>query len=178
MIGDLWRWGMPNPDARRDLEKAWRQMVRWLVSDVPRQVELTLEPGTDPGAGTVNLQVRVRDAKFQPVEDAAVSMEILPMRSTPTNAIPTPLRLRAEPSLKEPGVYELTYVPHDTGGYLARACVTNSAGIELGRAEAGWSTDLAADESFVLGRWVATNKKNASASPPALANGFGTAEEC
>jgi hypothetical protein len=32
------------------------------------------------------------------------------------------------------------------GGYLARAFVTNSVGAEVGRAETGWATDLAAEE--------------------------------
>ena len=54
--------------------------------------------------------------------------------------------MRAEPSLKEPGLYEAAYVPRGTGGYLARAIATNSVGVEVGRAEAGWTTDLAAEE--------------------------------
>jgi hypothetical protein len=57
-----------------------------------------------------------------------------------------PVRLRAEPSLKEPGLYEALYVPHATGAYRAKAAVTNAAGLEAGTAEAGWSNDPAAEE--------------------------------
>ncbi len=94
----------------------------------------------------MNLQVRARDAKFQPLDDAAVSIEVQPLPTATTNPASGPLRLRAEPSLKEPGLYEAVYVPRGTGGYLARAIATNSVGVEVGRAEAGWATDLAAEE--------------------------------
>jgi hypothetical protein len=63
--------------------------------------------------------------------------------SAMTNSL---LRLQAEPSAEEPGLYQVTYVPRLTGGYKATAYVTNSVGAEVGRDEAGWSTDLAAEE--------------------------------
>jgi hypothetical protein len=56
------------------------------------------------------------------------------------------IRLPAEPSLGEAGLYQATYLPRLTAGYRATAFVTNSAGAEVGRAEAGWNTDLAAEE--------------------------------
>src|SRR5438094_1215056 len=56
------------------------------------------------------------------------------------------IRLQAEALLNEPGLYQASYVPRWTGGYRATACVTNSTGAEVGRAEAGWTTDLAAEE--------------------------------
>jgi hypothetical protein len=151
MIGDLWRWGMKNPDAHRDLDKAWRQLARWLVADVPRQIQLTVESGTDTGAEGVNLQVRARDSKFQVLEDAAVTIEVQPApvaggAGLGEPVVSIPVRMRAEPSPKEPGLYETSYVPHGTGGYFARAWATNSVGLEVGRAEAGWNTDLAAEE--------------------------------
>jgi hypothetical protein len=143
-LGDFWRWGMLNPAARVDMEKAWRQLARWLVADVPKPVELTVEPAANGQAGAVTLQVRARDAKFQPLDDASVFIEV---QAVPGRAgSPSPLRLRAEPSAKEPGLYEAAYVARDTAGFLARASVTNSAGLEAGRAETGWATDLAAEE--------------------------------
>ncbi len=144
-IGDLWRWGMASPEARRDLDKTWRQLVRWLVSDVPRQVELTVEPAAETATELVRLQVRARNPKFEPLDDAAVTVAVQAPPGT-TNVPAGPLHLRAEPSPATPGVYEVTYAPHGTGGYLAKAFVTNSVGVEAGRAEAGWATDLAAEE--------------------------------
>jgi len=146
MIGDFWRWGMQNPESHRDLDKAWRQLVRWLVADVPGQIRLTVEPGTESGAESVNLQVRAKDPKFQPLDNAAVSIEVEPARIGNTNSAALPVRMRAEPSAKEPGLYEASYVPHGTGGYVARAYATNSVGLQVGHAEAGWNADLAAEE--------------------------------
>jgi len=146
MIGDFWRWGMRDAAAREDLDKAWRQLLRWLVADVPRPVELTVETPGDSLAGAVRLEVRARDPKFQPLEDAAVTVEVQPVVDDGSPAPSAAVRLRAEPSAAEPGLYEATYVARATGGYRATATVTNMVGLEVGQAQAGWSTDLAAEE--------------------------------
>jgi uncharacterized membrane protein len=143
-IGDLWRWGMVNQKTHRDLDKFWRQLVRWLVADTPRSVELTAEPGESDQM--VRLQVRARDNKFQPLDDATVFIEVQQLANATTNSGSSSLRLRAEPSPEEPGLYEAAYVPGGTGGYLARAAVTNALGADAGWAETGWTTDLAAEE--------------------------------
>jgi uncharacterized membrane protein len=146
-LGDVWRWGLHDADAHRDMDKAWRQLMRWLVTDVPNRVDLAIEPQSDDAGGAVTLQIRARDPKFQPLDNASVSVEIQPvMAEAASGSATNSLRLQAEPSVKEPGLYEVTYVPRLTGGYKVIAAVTNSTGVEVGRAEAGWSTDLAAEE--------------------------------
>jgi uncharacterized membrane protein len=142
-IGDVWRWGMRSAEAREDMDKAWRQWTRWLVSDVPGRVQLSIEPLAGDAAGAVNLQVRVRDEKFLPLDDASVTVEIEPVMTAEAAG---PLRLQAEPSVAEAGLYEVSYVPRLTGGYKAAVVATNAVGAEVGRDEAGWSVDLAADE--------------------------------
>jgi hypothetical protein len=146
MIGNVWRWGMQSADGRRDMEKSWRQLVRWLISDVPGRVELAVDPLADEAPGAVKLQVRARDEKFQPLDDANVSINIEPVMSDADSGTNKGIRLRAEPSLDEPGVYQATYVPRNTGGYRATTSVTNAVGVYAGQAEAGWSADLAAEE--------------------------------
>ena len=145
-IGDVWRWGLRDPAAHADMDKAWRQLVRWLVSDVPERVELAVEGVDGENGDSVRLEVRVRDTEFRPLDDAAVMLEIQPMVTDDSAPATNVVRLRAEPSAKEPGLYETTYVAHQTAGYKATALVTNSVGVLVGNAEAGWSTDLAADE--------------------------------
>jgi uncharacterized membrane protein len=142
MIGDIWHWGLKDEANHRDMDKAWRQLMRWLVTDVPGRTELLVEqkPG-DPNQA-VRLQVRVRDKKFQPLDNAAVTVQVRPVAQSATNVI----RLAAEPAAAQAGVYETTYVPRDTGGYHAEAVVTDTTGMEVGRAEAGWTSDPAADE--------------------------------
>jgi uncharacterized membrane protein len=145
-VGDVWRWGLHDPDAHRDMDKSWRQLVRWLVTDVPNRVDLTVEPQRENPNGAVLLQVRVRDPKFQPLDNANVSLRVEPVLVDATDAASTnSIKIQVESS-SEPGLYHATYLPRATGGYRATACVTNAEGAEVGRAVAGWSTDLAADE--------------------------------
>jgi uncharacterized membrane protein len=146
MLGDVWKWGMHDAEAHVDMDKAWRQWMRYLVSDVPARVALTVETQTAEAGGAVLLQVRARDAKFQPLDDATTTIEVEPVGFDAKDAAHAPIRLQAEPALTEPGLYQATYVPRFTGGYKATAVVMNNAGAETGRAEAGWSTDLAAEE--------------------------------
>lgn len=146
-IGDLWRWGFHDEASHADMDKAWRQMLRWLVADTPNPVELTAEPAPDEPNGTIRLETRVRDARFQPVDNATVMIEVTPVLfGPPAGSATNKVRLQAEPSLREPGLYEAAYVPRMNGGFRAAAFATNSVGAEVGRAQAGWSTDLAAEE--------------------------------
>jgi len=146
MIGDVWRWGMQSPEARKDMEKAWRQLVRWLVSDVPNRVELAVEPQPEVAPGAVHLRVRVRDASFQPLDDATVSIQVEPVLSEGLDGTTNGIELRAEAAASEAGLYEVAYVPRHTGGYRAVAQARDAMGLEVGRAESGWSTDLLGEE--------------------------------
>jgi hypothetical protein len=56
------------------------------------------------------------------------------------------IQLIAEPALNESGLYQAAFVPRETGGYYAETTVTNAVGAEVGRAEAGWTSDPAAEE--------------------------------
>lgn len=154
-IGDIWRWGMQDASAHEDMEKFWRQTVRWLVSDTPNRVDLTVEPVPNDPHGSMRLEVRVRDAAFQPVDNATVVLNVEPVvfgataavgTNTLTTGTNTVAQLRAEPGSSEPGLYTATYLPRLTGGFRATACVTNEVGAEIGRDEAGWSSDPAAEE--------------------------------
>ena len=147
MVGDVWRWGMKDAAARTDMEKAWRQLLRWLVADVPNRVDLAVESVAEDANGAVQLQVRARNESYQPLDDATVMVEVEPVVFGADAGAPrTPIKLQAEAAGTEAGLYQTTYVPRLTGGYRATAIVMNTLGAEVGRAEAGWSTDLAAEE--------------------------------
>jgi uncharacterized membrane protein len=149
-VGDVWRWGFRDAEAHRDMDKAWRQWVRSLIADVPNRVELAIEPAPNEAAGTVQLQVRVRDAKFHPVDDAAVSLEIQPVLMEEVGAATNVLRFKAEASSREAGLYQASFFPRLSGGYRVTAIVMDTVGTAIGRAEGGWSTDLAAEEFKTL----------------------------
>jgi uncharacterized membrane protein len=147
LVGDLWRWGLRNEESRRDLDQTWRQLMRWLVTDVPKPVELTVESLNDDFPGARHILARIRDAKFQPVDDATVSLEIqhVPAVSQPPNAS-NRIRIPFESSLEESGLFQAMYAPRANGAFHAYARATNASGGEIGRAEVGWTTDLLADE--------------------------------
>jgi hypothetical protein len=143
LIGDLWRWGLRDEAVRADQDKAWRQMIRWLISDVPERIQFVVEPKRDDPNQALALQVRVRDKEFKPLDNATVRITIIPSAES---AQMNSASLNAEPALTEAGLYEAMYVPRATGGYLAEAVVTDADGLEVGRAQAGWSADPAAEE--------------------------------
>jgi hypothetical protein len=154
MVADLWRWGFHDADSHKDMDKAWRQLYRWLVADVPTRVDFQVETKKNDANQALALQVRVRDKVFQPMDNVTVGINVRTVTNAPmgdklvvaTNSV----RLTADASLDEPGLYEVTYIPRETGGYLAEAVVTDSAGAEIGRAQAGWTADPAADEFHSL----------------------------
>jgi len=154
LVGDLWRWGLRDEAMHRDMDKAWRQLFRWLIADVPNRIEFRVEPKPGDPNQAVRLQVRVRDKSYQPMDNASVILRVRTVTNglagetadgksgSATNAV----RLTAEPAADEAGLYQATYVPRETGGYLADAVATDSAGAEVGNAEAGWTADPAAEE--------------------------------
>jgi hypothetical protein len=151
LVGDIWHWGLKDEANHKDMDKAWRQLMRWLVADIPQRTELQVQQQLGDANQAMRLQVRVRDKTFQPLDNANVSLEISPVGADPagpktgTNR-PGAIRITAEPALNEAGVYEAVYVPRETGGYRAEAVVTDVTGMEVGRTEAGWTSDPAADE--------------------------------
>lgn len=143
-LGDFWKWGMRDPELNKDFAKSWRQLIRYLVADVPRRVELEANdiPG-DPNQAVL-LTVRAKDHEFQALDNASVDLNVVPISDEGEKL--EPIRLQVEPDNERSGIYTATYVPRGTGGYLAQTTVTNASGANVGKDEAGWTTDLAAEE--------------------------------
>jgi uncharacterized membrane protein len=142
LVGDLWRWELRRPnEGQTDFEKAWRQTVRWLVADVPQRVEIAVntDRGADDAEGSVRLAVTVRDPAYAPLDNAALSLRV-------TGPDGKTVDLRAEPSTKEPGRYEALFVARDPGPYRVAAAATAPDGADVGKAQAGWTADPAAEE--------------------------------
>ncbi|MBI3880361.1 MAG: hypothetical protein HY301_09905, partial [Verrucomicrobia bacterium] len=83
LIGDLWQSGLGDEARQNDLKKGWRQLVRWLVADVPEPVEIRTESQTGDADGAMKISVRVRDQKFQPLDNATVSLKVTPVPAAP-----------------------------------------------------------------------------------------------
>jgi hypothetical protein len=140
MIGDLWRWGLRRVDpGESDLDRSWRQTVRWLVGDVPGRVDVAVRPRPDAPGTAVDLTVRLRDAEFRPLDNAKVALKI----SLPGGDA---LTLDAEPDGRESGTYAASYVSKEPGAYRVVATATAPDGSAVGSREAGWAAQPAADE--------------------------------
>ena len=138
-IGDIWRWGLRESQMHMDMNKFWRQTLRWLIADVPERISIQTTQKQDQINQPVMLQVRVRDKDFEPLDNVSVAIEI----RDPYNQS---IKLSAEPVFDESGIFEATYIPHYNGGYMARVSVTDTENIELGNAQTGWACDLDARE--------------------------------
>jgi len=138
LIGDVWRWGLQEPEHHKDMDQAWRQMIRWLVADVPTRLEITSGQAAD-SAGR-SLVTSVRDDDFLPLDNAAVTLTVRPIG--PGDDIP----LTAEAQSDKAGVYATEFIPRNGGGYLVEAEARDPQGKLIGKSQAGWTTDFAASE--------------------------------
>jgi hypothetical protein len=108
---------------------------------VPNRFEVHVEP--KESSDTVSLQVRGREKTFLPLDNAAVQLVVTAVEggAKTTNVV----KLKAD-AATEPGLYEASYVTRHAGAYRVDAIVSDANGAEVGRAEAGWTSDPAAEE--------------------------------
>ena len=139
LVADLWRWGMKDEEQRKDMERAWRQLMRWLVVDVADSITFAAE--TDAAdKERVKLSVRVRDRSFKAHGDAMVKVEVIQPDGKKS-------QLFAEPSLKEAGLFETEFFASAPGNYRATASVEDmEKRATLGTRATGWTHDPQAVE--------------------------------
>lgn len=140
LVGDLWRWhvGRKTPDDTEPA-RAWRQTLRWLVSETPRRVEVTSHRVADDPNQPIRVGVKVYDEQFKPLDNASVRVTVTPPDGKP-------IELVAEPVDATSGEYATTYVPRLTGTYRAEVVAAAADASEIGRRTTGWTAEPAADE--------------------------------
>lgn len=136
-IGDLWRWGAGDPAQHADLDKAWRQLVRWLVVDVPSRVELDALPNTAEEGQ--RLRVRARSRDFRAMDDALLKLEVTAPDGKKSEIF-------TEPDAKEAGAFEAEHFAAAPGGYRAEVEIKDASGAIAGTASAGWAVNPLAEE--------------------------------
>lgn len=73
---DTWRWQM-RMDSKRNLhETFWRQMLRYLASQAPKQIEIEATQAVSSLGDSVRLVAEIRNSKFEPVKDAHVKARV------------------------------------------------------------------------------------------------------
>ena len=145
-IGDLWRWrlredrpvGVESETDESDQAKAWRQILRWLVVDVPQRVNCDVDRAPEIAPSAVKLAVRVRDETYEAIENAVVKVSI----TTPEDET---IELEAAAG-NEAGLYEPVYVPRDSGAFRASVTTTGPDGTDLGLVLTGWASDPSRQE--------------------------------
>jgi uncharacterized membrane protein len=95
---DTWRWRMRMDSKNNSHETFWRQMLRYLVSGTPRQVEIGTEKEVYALDDTINIVSDIRDKKFNPVADAHAVARVtkpsgavvdVPLKFTTLNSVNT-----------------------------------------------------------------------------------------
>lgn len=144
MIGDLWRWNMRRDDpTQSDLEKSWRQTVRWMVSDVPGRIEVESRRSSTGSSPAVQILVRARDPQYEPLDNANVAIRV----QTPDDH---KIELIAESSDRSPGQYETLFAPRAPGVYRATITVTAADNSDVGQREIGWTVEPQTEEFRTL----------------------------
>ncbi|MCU0720591.1 MAG: hypothetical protein MUC83_12855, partial [Pirellula sp.] len=157
LIGDWWRWAMHRKSSDQSpMFQAWRQMIRWMVNDVPRTITLTSEKV----AGATKLRRVIADVKgpdFKIVDNAVVKIELASPDGKKTE-------LLLEASSEVPGRYESMVLCEQDGVYIATADCKSEDESTLGVAQAGWTHEPIANELRQLGEDVPFLKQIAEAS--------------
>jgi uncharacterized membrane protein len=92
---DTWRWRMRMDAKNNAHETFWRQMLRYVVSSTPRQIEITTAKDVYAVDEVVNIVADIRDQKFNPAGDAQVIARVtkpsgltldVPLKFTTLNA--------------------------------------------------------------------------------------------
>ncbi|HKG80213.1 MAG TPA: glutamine amidotransferase [Pyrinomonadaceae bacterium] len=95
---DTWRWRMKMDSKNNAHETFWRQMLRYLVSGTPQQIEIGTEKEVYALDDNVNIVADIRDKRFNPVADAHATARVtkpsgtivdVPLKFTTLNAVNT-----------------------------------------------------------------------------------------
>lgn len=149
-VGDLWRWGMRGENEQADLARLWRQIARWLVTDIPRMVEIEAKESPEG----VEITVEARDEDFKPLEIGQARVTIkrvdLSTEDLANHVGFTEVDLYADPVSDSPGRFNTTFSSQDEGAYIANVEVLGPNGEVIGMAETGWVNEPLANEFRAL----------------------------
>ena len=108
--GGTWRWQMSLPVADMRHETFWRQLTRGLVANSPRPFELTSRVQNEE----ISVRAQVRD----PDAEENHGLEISAVVSSENSDV---VSLDLQPVPGQPGVYEASFTPNQTGLYSIEA---------------------------------------------------------
>ena len=142
LLGDVWRWGMKDSELREDMDKSWRQLMRWLVVDTPDLIEFTHSLRSVGEGEGVGFSVNVRDKAFHADGEVGVKVEVRYGEGVGEKEA----ELFGEPDLEKDGHFMANFYPREEGAYRAKVVVHDKDGEKLGEREVGWVRNSSADE--------------------------------
>ena len=143
---DLWRWGLRDTTSHADLDKTWRQALRWLLADVPRPLSVKAEASDD---ASHLLTTRLLGEDFQPDDSGNVSLRIRRPDGTWSSA-----SLSRFPA--KPGISTARHTAMNPGPYLAETTTRALASKPALTAATGWVVNSIQDEYQALEPDMAT----------------------
>jgi uncharacterized membrane protein len=141
LIGDFWRWKLEGEEGD-NLLKSWRQTVRWLVSDVPRRVDVRVDDA-DRSVASRTIRIEVVNERYLPLDNAKITAIVTRPDGEQTE-------IPVQPVDEEPGVCTLDYHDRQSGVYRVNVTATLPDGTEIGSDEAGWVSNRDAVEFLDL----------------------------
>ncbi len=139
LVGDMWRWSLRRAqESTDDLAQSWRQIARWLTADVPRRIEVDVEPPAS-SAEPHRVMIQLRDPAFKPLDNAGVKLTI-------TEPDGKAIELAAAPDRERLGVYVAEYWSQADGAYRCKVVAAGPDGEELGEVVSGWTAQPSASE--------------------------------
>lgn len=130
-LTDFWRWGLTKPEAHAEMQKAWRQTLRWLLADVPRRLTVKMEEET--------IEVELLGADFHPDESPSVSLRVRRPDDTWT-------QVSTQPHPERPGSAQATFHAAEPGNYLVEATTRATDSQPALTARSGWVVNSLQDE--------------------------------
>jgi len=160
LLGDVWRWGMKSPELRGDMEKSWRQLMRWLVVDSPDLIEVGFSGQSIGDGDGLDFSVQVRDRAFRAEGEVGVKIEVFHGMGEGEKVA----ELFGEPDLEEEGRFKASFYPQQDGAYHAKVLVGGKEGGGTSVREVGWARNSIADETGQLRPERSTMEQVAAAS--------------
>ena len=148
-VQDSWRWQMENGVDDVTFESFWRQLLRWLVSDVPSRVMVAAAGDQAAPGDAVELNAEISDKTFLKVNNAEAVARVT---SPSGNVSEMPL----EWSVTRDGQYKASFTPTEKGLYRVDV-----------RARMG-TDSIVSDPSYVAAGDLATEYFGAEMRAPLL----------
>ena len=126
-VQDSWNWQM-NPKSADDdqtFSRFWRQMLRWITSDVPGRVVVSLPTDQVNPKNPVAIRATVADSMYLPRNDARVVAHL-----TSDGGVKRDLPL--DWAIDRDGEYRGTFTPDQPGVYMVRVDASFPAGGAVG----------------------------------------------